>query len=622
MSARPRICLVSASSQNVFFDEILEAFGTALGEQGFTVECSTDCFPVLTDDLVYIYVPHEYHPFVEDLAHPTKTQLGRTVAICTEQPGTQWFETSCGIAAQAGGVIDLNVLGMEELRRRGIEAEHAPLGYVPAWDAWKGREERGRSIDLAFMGGHTERRAHVLSRCASAMTGRRSAVYLTETVQTHAAGNPTFLAKERKWRMLTDAKVLLNVHRSELPYMEWHRVIGALLNGCVVLTEHSLGTEPLVPGEHFVSSNYETLQEVLEGLLGQPERIEEIRQAAYALVRERMPMSNAVEGLVRAIERASRNPAGFAKRAPTAIPLPLPLPPRTPGWQADAEYAGESLPLRTALKHLVVKSRGLERQLERLSAPDSLDEPIVEQLGPPCPRPRISVLLTVHDYADYVGEALRSVALSNTREIEVIAIDDASTDDSVEAVRNASGKLPWLSVKLVRLPHNRGLPVARNLALEHARADLLFVLDADNLVLPDGFEKLERALAEHSDAAFAYGIIESFDINGPTGLMNWLDWDPTRLRQGNYIDAMAMIRRSALEATGGYSTDPALSGWEDFDLWVKMASKGLRGVRVPDFIARYRQSPHSMITLTNVDSLSSWNTLLRRHPALSKAETT
>jgi hypothetical protein len=619
VSDQPRICLVSASGQNVFFAEILGAFGAALREHGFAVEESIDCFPALADDLVYLYVPHEYHPLVEELAHPTRAQLSRAVAVCTEQPGTQWFEVACGIAAQAGGVVDINVLGIAELTRRGLPAEHVPLGYVPAWDAWQGREDCERSTDLAFLGGHTERRAHVLARCAPVIAGHRSEIHLTETAQPHTAANRSFLAHDRKWSMLADAKVILNVHRSELPYMEWHRVIGALLNGCVVLTEHSLGTEPLIPGEHFVSSNYETLPAVLEGLLGDPERIRKIRQAAYSLICERMPLSDTVESLVRAIDRASGNPvAGAQGGVPAAIPLPAPPRPRVPGWQAYAEFAGESLPMRTALKHLVVRTRVLERQIEELAASDRSAEDVIEHLGPQRPAPDVSVLLTVHNYADYVGEALRSVALSDLRNIEVIAVDDASTDNSVEAVRAACAELPWLSVKLVRLQRNRGLPGARNLALEHAKADLLFVLDADNSVLPQGLDRLASALEERPDAAFAYGIIVSFDLNGPSGLMSWLGWDPARLRQGNFIDAMAMVRRSALEAVGGYSTDPSLYGWEDFDLWAAMASRRLQGVRVPDFVARYRQSPYSMIALTNVDPLASWGTLLRRHPTLSQ----
>ena len=146
MSGQPRICLVSASGQNVFFAEILEAFGEALRERGFAVEESIDCFPTPADDLVCLYVPHEYHPMVHELAHPSPAQLQRSVAICTEQPGTAWFEKSCHFAAAAGGVVDINALGAQEMRRRGIATKHAPLGYVPSWDAWRGRESgSGRS---------------------------------------------------------------------------------------------------------------------------------------------------------------------------------------------------------------------------------------------------------------------------------------------------------------------------------------------------------------------------------------------------------------------------------------------------------------------------------------------
>jgi hypothetical protein len=613
-----RICFVSASGQNVFFAEILEAFSSALRECGYAVEESVDCFPALDDDLVYVYVPHEYHPLVEELAHPSTAQLRRTVVVCTEQPGTQWFETSREIASRAGAVVDINVLGVRELTKLGVKAEHVPLGYVPAWDAWNGEEDSPRSTDMVFLGGATERRTALLSRCAEPLAGRRSAIYLTESTRPHVAGGSSFLAHNRKWRLLADSKVLLNVHRTALPYMEWHRVVGGMLNGCVVLTEHAMGAEPLVPGEHYLSANYESLPQVLEGALADPGRLERIRQDAYELIRSEMPVERMVERLESAIERAAGGPLpSLARKAPQALALPHPPQPRPPAWKHYAEFAGETLPLRTALKHLVVRTRLLERKIDELAGSEQGEDELIERFGPPGERPRVSVLVTLHNYADCIGEALRSVALSSLRELEAIVVDDASSDHSVDAVRAAAAELPWLPLKLVRLTRNRGLPVARNIAVEHARAELLFILDADNAVLPHGLERLESALADDLDAAFAYGIIEAFDGDGPTGLMNWLDWEPERLREGNYIDAMAMLRRGPLEEVGGYATDPALYGWEDFDLWLAFASKGMGGVRVPDFVGRYRQSPHSMIALANVDILASWGSLLRRHPALA-----
>jgi hypothetical protein len=613
-----RICFVSASGQNVFFAEILEAFATALRAEGFAVEESVDCFPAPAADLVYLYIPHEFHPLVEELSHPTTAQLRRTIAVCTEQPGTQWFDLACGIAARAGAVVDINVLGVKELRRRGVAAEHAPLGHIPTWDCWGGKGGSERMVDLTFLGGHTERRAQVLAACAEIPVLERSSIHLTESSKPHVAVSQNFLAGERKWKLLADSKILLNVHRTALPYMEWHRVIGAILNGSVVLTEHALGTEPLVPGEHYVSANYEMLPQVLEGLLAEPERMEAIRQAAYQLVREQSPLVRTFEGLEKAIERAAAGPLP-PRSEEAADPLPLPLAPHRPKppWTEHAEHFGEMQPIRTALKHLIVRTRVLERKIDQVSQSGESGEDELEQLGSHYEAPEVSVLVTLHNYADYVGQALRSVALSEfVGPVEVVVVDDASTDHSVEAVRKSFEEFPWLSLKLVKLHRNRGLPTARNIAAEHAGSDLLFVLDADNALLPRGLARLVRALDRDPDAAFAYGVIQAFDAHRPTGLMNWLGWDPARLREGNYIDAMAMIRRSALEQVGGYATSAALYGWEDFDLWAAMADRGMHGVHVKDFVARYRKSPHSMIDLANVDTLASWGMIARRYPNL------
>ena len=615
-----RICLVSASGQNAFFGEILEAYGAALAEEGLSVEESVDCFPEPAEDLVCLYIPHEFHPLVHELAHPSAEQLRRSVAISTEQPGTQWFDLACGFASRVGGVVDINSLGAKEMRRRGIEAEHAPLGYVPAWDAWGGRDEADRSIDLTFLGAHTDRRARVLSACAPVLEERRAAIHLTESAQPHAASSSYFLSGKRKWRHLADSKMLLNIHQQDLLYLEWHRVIGAILNGCVVLSEHSLDTGLLEPGKHFISAGYEYLPRVLEALLADSDRLDELRRAAYERLREEMPMSDAVQALLNASGKAARHPLPGRRTIGEPMPMPVDPPERRPEWELYTEFVGQQLPVRRALKELMIRTRDLERKIAWQAGGTGDEEISIESLGAEVARPKVSVLLTVHNYGDLVGEALRSVALSDLREIEVIAVDDASTDNSIEAIRAACADLPWLSVKLLRLSGNRGLPAARNLAAEHARAELLFILDADNMVFPRGIRLLTEALDRRPDAAFAYGLLQTFDVNGPVGVASWLDWDPARLRQGNYIDAMTLIRRDALRSVGGYSTDPAFAGgWEDFALWVAMADAGMSGARVPDFVARYREAPHSMVALTNVDTSATWTTLIRRYPVLTRS---
>ena len=112
------------------------------------------------------------------------------------------------------------------------------------------------------------------------------------------------------------------------------------------------------------------------------------------------------------------------------------------------------------------------------------------------------------------------------------------------------------------------------------------------------------------------GIIEQFAVNGPIGLTSYLGWDPARLRYGNFVAAMAMIRRDRLLAAGGYSLDPRLHGWEDFALWCAFAESEWSGVRGPEILGRYRVVGHSMIAVTNIDDSDVWTALARRHPFL------
>src|SRR5918992_899188 len=103
-----RACVVSASGQNVFFEEMLAAFENALAASGVQIERSVDHFPRFEDGVAYLFVPHEYMPLTESRAHPSPAHLRRSVALCTEQPGTTWFEEGARVAAQAGRAIDIN----------------------------------------------------------------------------------------------------------------------------------------------------------------------------------------------------------------------------------------------------------------------------------------------------------------------------------------------------------------------------------------------------------------------------------------------------------------------------------------------------------------------------------
>src|SRR5439155_144477 len=193
------------------------------------------------------------------------------------------------------------------LRRDGIDARRLPLGYMPEWDHWHGESAR-RPIDVTFLGGYTSRRGKLIARCGSVLEDRRTALRFVESAVPHATKNGLFLEGARKYRHLAAAKILLNVHRRSTPYFEWLRFVEAAANGCVVLSEHSAGFGPLVPGQHFASVAAESMPAALSTLLELEDRQDAIRREAYEFLQTELPLSKTVAAISEEIAEAGRRP--------------------------------------------------------------------------------------------------------------------------------------------------------------------------------------------------------------------------------------------------------------------------------------------------------------------------
>ena len=220
----------------------------------------------------------------------------------------------------------------------------------------------------------------------------------------------------------------------------------------------------------------------------------------------------------------------------------------------------------------------------------------------------------LYNYAEVVRETLDSIAESRDVGLEIIVVDDHSGDDGVDVVRRWMAEHDDLAVLLLTSAANRGLTRARNLAVEHARQDFIMVMDADNLVYPTCLQRLADALTNDTKAAFAYSTLEAFGAE--PGLRSAQGWYVPWLCEANYIDAQAMLRRSTLERHDGYRVDDTMYGWEDWDLWLRIADAGEYGVHVPEMLGRYRTQPASMVSLTNLAADDLRAGLVARYPAL------
>ncbi len=202
----------------------------------------------------------------------------------------------------------------------------------------------------------------------------------------------------------------------------------------------------------------------------------------------------------------------------------------------------------------------------------------------------VSVVIPCYNHARFLGDAIESALGQTYPRIEVIVVDDGSTDKTAEVAAL------YPSVHYIG-QENRGLAAARNTGLRTSQGDVLIFLDADDRLLPEAVEHSVQQLLNSPESAFVSGRYRYIQENGSIMYeysQKPADHDPyASFLHGNYIGMHATVayRRSVLEAVGGFN--PALPACEDYDLYLRMARK--HPVSVHDhLIAEYRQHGNNM----------------------------
>ena len=180
------------------------------------------------------------------------------------------------LAPRGGAIFDINRF-YPAFQRAGIAAHHLQLGWSPVWDHLT---ERERDIDVLFMGCVTDRRARALAHYARTFSRRRVELLLSDNSRPNWSQSQSFRTDEVKWDLLGRAKVLINVHQDEAPYFEWLRIVQAISNGAVVVSEHSVDHAPLIPGKHLLMGDWHSLHLLTEMLLEDGDRWWRMQTAA------------------------------------------------------------------------------------------------------------------------------------------------------------------------------------------------------------------------------------------------------------------------------------------------------------------------------------------------------
>lgn len=202
---------------------------------------------------------------------------------------------------------------------------------------------------------------------------------------------------------------------------------------------------------------------------------------------------------------------------------------------------------------------------------------------------QITVVITNWNYGMFLREAVESVLAQTVKPKELVIADDFSTDNSMEIITEYIIKYPeW--VTLIRQPQRGGLINNLNSSGSWVKTPWMCYLAADDLMRPTYLEKVLDVInrtSMHGDLlAVVYSDMEKF--GNWSGIWEVINWDPTQLRQGNYINGHAVMRKKVWEEVGGYRETP---GFEDHQLWVDMVdlNKGYYGVRIPEPLIMYRR---------------------------------
>lgn len=223
--------------------------------------------------------------------------------------------------------------------------------------------------------------------------------------------------------------------------------------------------------------------------------------------------------------------------------------------------------------------------------------------------PNVSVIVPCYNLGDYVLEAVDSVLVQTYNDLEIIVVNDGSTDDRTNAVlRNL--KRPRT---IVLTSENKGLAAARNLAIQHSQGKYICALDADDKLHPQFLEKTIAVLDREPEIAFVSTWLEAFGTESWVWRQERCDF-PALLAECVVLTA-SPVRREALDAVGGYDTRMADQGEEDWDLWISLVERGFSGVIIPEVLFYYRQRPASMrrTSAKPASRKRSWQYFLEKH---------
>ena len=197
--------------------------------------------------------------------------------------------------------------------------------------------------------------------------------------------------------------------------------------------------------------------------------------------------------------------------------------------------------------------------------------------------PLVSVIVPCYNQAQFLDEAIDSVFAQTYSNIEIIVVNDASTD--AESVEILSG---YTREKTTVIHHkeNKGLSEARNTGIQAAKGEYILPLDSDDRIAPTYIEKAIEVMMNNSNIGIVSGKVEFF--GDQQGIRNTPDFSIGAMLVRNLLVCTSLFRRADWEKVKGYKSRMKY-GFEDYDFWLSILELGREVHVIPEVMFYYRK---------------------------------
>jgi glycosyltransferase involved in cell wall biosynthesis len=234
--------------------------------------------------------------------------------------------------------------------------------------------------------------------------------------------------------------------------------------------------------------------------------------------------------------------------------------------------------------------------------------------------PLVTIGIPNYNYSHYIKEALNSVAIQSYPNIELVIVDDCSTDNSIFVIENwIKNYCGNITVKFIKNEINLGLTKTCNVILKHAKGKYLQTLDADDIILPEKIEKQVNILEKSNDLALIYSNSSIIDEKGNLTNEDYcsrINYDKENMPEGhikkdllvfNFISLPSvLVRTEYVRQAGGFDERLRV---QDYYMWLKLSEK--YQVKYMNENTAYYRVHHSSMSNNSLTSAASTDSVLQ-----------